>query len=68
MKEIAYIKYPMHKQVLNLGQNLNLWLDFEEFLQANGRIAEILLSQYQLVILKNIYFIFWYIYSSFFNI
>ena len=32
-KDIAYIKYPKHKEVLDLGQNLNLFLDFEEFLQ-----------------------------------
>ena len=63
-KDIAYIRYSKHNEVLDLGQNLNLFLDSEEFLQANGRISEISLSEYWLVILKRIYFIFWSIYSS----
>ena len=57
-KNIAYIKYLKHKEVLDLGQNLNLLLDFEEYSQADGRIAEILLSEHPVLILKNIYFIF----------
>ena len=55
---MANIKYSKHKEFLDLGQNLNFSLDFEEFLQANGRIAEISLSECPVVILKNIYFIF----------